>query len=95
MEAYLVVNTNAQIEMQTSDSTAGMTGAIDGTCDIGMASRNLKDSEKEKLTSYEIALDGIAIVVNPKNTNSNITSEQVKDIFTRSEERRVGKECED
>ena len=42
-EAYLKVNTNAEIELQTSDSTAGMTGAMEGTCDIGMASRELKD----------------------------------------------------
>ncbi|MGN0106527.1 MAG: substrate-binding domain-containing protein [Hominilimicola sp.] len=81
-EAYLAVNTNAEIELQTSDSTAGMTGAIEGTCDIGMASRDLKDSEKETLTSTAIALDGIAIIVNPVNPIDDITSEQVKDIFT-------------
>ena len=81
-EAYLAVNTNAEIELQTSDSTAGMTGAIEGTCDIGMASRDLKDSEKETLTATAIALDGIAIIVNPANPIENITSEQVKDIFT-------------
>ena len=81
-EAYLAVNTNAEIELQTSDSTAGMTGAIEGTCDIGMASRDLKDSEKETLTATVIALDGIAIIVNPANPIENITSEQVKDIFT-------------
>ena len=81
-EAYLAVNTNVEIELQTSDSTAGMTGAIEGTCDIGMASRDLKDSEKETLTATAIALDGIAIIVNPANPIENITSEQVKDIFT-------------
>ncbi len=81
-EAYLAVNTNAEIELQTSDSTAGMTGAIEGTCDIGMASRDLKDSEKETLTATAIALDGIAIIVNPANPIENITSEQVKNIFT-------------
>lgn len=81
-EAYLKINTNAAIEIQTSDSTAGMTGTIDGTCQIGMASRELKDSEKEKLTSCEIALDGIAVIVNPENPTENLTSAQVKDIFT-------------
>lgn len=81
-EAYLAVNTNAEIELQTSDSTAGMTGAIEGTCDIGMASRDLKDSEKESLTATAIALDGIAIIVNPVNPIDNVTSENVKDIFT-------------
>lgn len=83
-EAYMSVNTNAEIELQTSDSTAGMTGAIEGTCDIGMASRDLKDSEKETLTAAAIALDGIAIIVNPANPIEDITSENVKDIFTGS-----------
>lgn len=81
-EAYLAVNTNAEIELQTSDSTAGMTGAIEGTCDIGMASRDLKDSEKETLKATAIALDGIAVIVNPVNPIENLTSENVKDIFT-------------
>lgn len=81
-EAYEALNPNATIEIQTSDSTAGMTSAIDGVCDIGMASRELKDSEKEKLTGTAIALDGIAVIVNPKNTVNEMTSEQVKNIFT-------------
>ena len=56
-------------KLQTSDSTAGMTGAIEGTCDIGMASRELKDSESATLTATPIALDGIAVIVNPQNPN--------------------------
>jgi phosphate transport system substrate-binding protein len=64
-EAYLAVNPGADIEIQMSDSTTGMTSAIDGICDIGMASRELKDSEKEKgLVPTVIAIDGIAVVVN-------------------------------
>ena len=83
LEAYQKVNTGAKIELQESDSTTGMTAAIDGTCDIGMASRELKDSEKGAgLTNQVIALDGIAVIVNNKNSASNITSEQVKAIFT-------------
>ena len=83
LEAYKKVNTGAKIELQESDSTTGMTAAIDGTCDIGMASRELKDSEKSAgLTNQVIALDGIAVIVNNKNSASNITSEQVKAIFT-------------
>lgn len=83
LEAYQKVNTGAKIELQESDSTTGMTAAIDGTCDIGMASRELKDSEKSAgLTNQVIALDGIAAIVNNKNSASNITSEQVKAIFT-------------
>ena len=69
LEAYQKVNTGAKIELQESDSTTGMTAAIDGTCDIGMASRELKDSEKSAgLTNQVIALDGIAVIVNNKNS---------------------------
>lgn len=83
LEAYQKVNTGAKIELQENDSTTGMTAAIDGTCDIGMASRELKDSEKSAgLINQVIALDGIAVIVNNKNSASNITSEQVKAIFT-------------
>lgn len=82
-EAYQKVNTNAKIELQESDSTTSMTAAINGTCDIGMASRELKDSEKSAgLTSQVIAIDGIAVIVNNNNSLTNITSEQVKEIFT-------------
>ncbi len=80
-EAYKMVNPAATIEIQMSDSTAGMTGAIDGTCDIGMASRALKDSEKEKLTSIEIALDGIAVIVNKANPLESLSKDQVRAIF--------------
>lgn len=81
-EAYLAINTGAEIEIQTNDSTAGMTGTIDGNFDIGMASRALKDSEKAELTDTAIALDGIAVIVNPKNTIDDLTSEQIKNIYT-------------
>lgn len=81
-EAYLEINPNATIEIQMSDSTSGMTSVLDGTCDIGMASRALKDSELEELTPTAIDLDGIAVIVNTKNSLTNITSEQVKSIFT-------------
>jgi len=81
-EAYVAINPNATIEIQMSDSTSGMTGAIDGTCDIGMASRELKDSEKAVLTDTEIALDGIAVIVNKNNPISELTKEQVKAIYT-------------
>ncbi|MDR3287945.1 MAG: substrate-binding domain-containing protein [Peptococcaceae bacterium] len=81
-EAYLVLNPKAAIEIQMNDSTAGMIGAIDGTCDIGMSSRELKDSEKEQLTGIAIALDGIAVVVNKGNPAANLTKEQIRSIFT-------------
>ena len=81
-EAYTAVNPNAEIEVQMSDSSSGMTGTMEGTCDIGMASRDLKESEAAKLRSTKIALDGIAVIVNPENTASDISSKNVKAIFT-------------
>ena len=59
-----------------------MTAAMDGTCDIGMASRELKDSETEQgLTATTIAMDGIAVVVNLDNPTANLTSDQVKGVY--------------
>lgn len=81
-EAYEKVNPNAKLEIQMSDSSMGLTAAINGTCDIAMASRDLKDTEKEKLVSKKIALDGIAVIVNNSNTAADISSEQVRKIFT-------------
>ena len=82
-EAYGAVNDKVEIEVQQSDSSTGMNNAIDGICDIGMASRELKDSEIEAgLTSTVIAMDGIAVIVNNDNPISGLTSDQVKDIFT-------------
>lgn len=83
IEAYKKINANVTIELQQSDSTTGMTQAGDGTVDIGMASRELKDSEKSKrLKDTKIAIDGIAVIVNKDNSLDSITSEQVKSIFT-------------
>ena len=83
IEGYKKVNTGATIELQESDSTTGMTATKDGTCDIGMASRELKDSETQAgLTSKAIALDGIAIVVNTKNSISDMTVDQIKSVYT-------------
>lgn len=82
-EAYQVVNPNAEIEVQQSDSTTGMQSAIDGICDIGMASRDMKDSEKEAgLNGQTIAMDGIAVIVNQNNDLTTLTLAQVKSIFT-------------
>ncbi len=82
-EGYEAINTGAEIEIQQSDSTTGMESAISGVCDIGMASRALKDSEtSEGLVGQEIALDGIAVIVNKDNALEDITSDQVKQIYT-------------
>lgn len=82
-EAYAAVNDKVEIEVQQSDSTTGMTSAIDGLCDIGMASREVKDSEIEAgLTATVIAQDGIAVIVNNESGVEELTSEQVKAIYT-------------
>ena len=83
IEAYASVNPNAKVELQTSDSTTGVTNAINGTCDIGMASRVLKDSETAKgVKGIVIAVDGIAVVVNKANPIDNASKDQIKSIFT-------------
>ena len=81
-EAYLAVNSGAEIELQESDSTTGMTQTIDGTCDIGMASRDLKDSEVEAgLKATSIALDGIAVIVNNANDVNDLSTDDIAAIF--------------
>lgn len=81
-EAYLAVNTGAEIEIQESDSTTGMTSTIEGICDIGMASRELKDTEiAEGIKGTVIAMDGIAVILNNDSEVSDLTSEQVKNIY--------------
>ena len=82
IEAYQAVNPNAEIELQTSDSTTGVNSAIDGTCDIGMASRDLKDSETGAgAVSTAICMDGIAVVVNNANPLTGLTRDQIKSIY--------------
>ena len=85
IEAYKAINTNADIELQESDSTTGITSTSDGTCDIGMASRELKDTETSLgLKATVIAMDGIAVIVNNNNPADDYTVDQVKNIFTGS-----------
>lgn len=81
-EAYQEVNSGATVEINQSDSTTGMTSAIDGICDIGMASRELTEEEASQLTATVIATDGIAVIVNNANPTDDLTSDQVKSIFT-------------
>lgn len=82
-EAYLERNPGMTVEIQQSDSSTGVSDAIEGTCDIGMASRELKDSEAEKgVASTVIAIDGIAVIVNKENSVEDLTGAQVKDIYT-------------
>ncbi|MCR4735324.1 MAG: substrate-binding domain-containing protein [Treponema sp.] len=83
IEEYKEENPAVTIELQTSDSTTGVTNAINGNCDLGMASRGIKDSEKAKgVKEVTIAIDGIAVIVNKKNPAENMTKSQVEEIFT-------------
>ena len=81
-EAYMALNPEMEIEIQTNDSSSGMLAAKEGTCDIGMASRNLKPSELEALTPQTIARDGIAVIVNKRNQISNISLAKLRDVYT-------------
>lgn len=82
-EAYQKVNNKVTIEVQQSDSTTGVQSAISGICDIGMASRDLKDSETSQgVKATVIALDGIAVIVNNDNPLTGLTSEQVMQMYT-------------
>jgi len=82
-EGYRALNPGASIEVHVSGSGAGITGTIDGLLDIGMSSREVRDSEMEQLgRQITICKDGIAIVVNNANPITNVTSEQVRQIFT-------------
>lgn len=81
-ETYMAVNANVEIEIQTSDSTTGMTSAMEGACEIGMASRELKEAEAAELESTAIAMDGIAVIVNNENPVENLSLEQIGAIYT-------------
>lgn len=82
-EAFQSANPQVTVEVQQSDSTTGVNMALDGTCDIGMASRDLKDSEAGAgAEGTAIALDGIAVIVAPTSSVSDLTSQQVCDIYT-------------
>ena len=81
-DEYIKMNPDVSIEIQESGSSAGIQSAIEGATEIGMSSRELKDEEVSKLVSKQIAMDGIAVIVNKANTLDNITSDQVKSIYT-------------
>lgn len=82
-EAYVAVNPDVTVEINQSDSTTGVNSAVDGICDIGMASRELKDSETEKgALGTVIAMDGITVIVSNDNPAHELTADEVKDIYT-------------
>ena len=81
-DAYEAINPDVTIEVNQSDSSTGVQNAIEGVCDLGMASRELKDSETSQgVSATVIAQDGIAIIVNNDNPVDALTSDQVKEIF--------------
>lgn len=82
-DKYMALNSGVKIEIQQSGSSAGITSAVEGVCQIGMASRELKDSETAKgVTATKIAMDGIAVIVNNDNSCSELTSDQIRKIYT-------------
>jgi len=81
IEGYKLLNASAAIQLQITDSTTGMNSTIEGAYTIGIASRELKDSEKEKLAEVQIALDGIAVIINKNNTVSDLSKDDVKKIY--------------
>lgn len=81
-EDYQKENDTTTIEVQQVGSSAGITNTIDGTSQIGMSSRDLKDEEKSELKEYQIAIDGIAVITNSANKVKDLTLDQVKDIYT-------------
>ena len=99
-EAYMEKHEDVKVTYNPTGSGSGIQAVADGRCDIGLASRNLKDEEKENLNETLVAIDGIAIIVNSENSVADLTVEQIAGLYTgeisnwkRSEERRVGKEC--
>ena len=82
-EAYMALNPDVTVVVQQSDSTTGVTGTIEGTVDLGMASRALKAEEEEQgVVGTTIAMDGIAVIVNLENDTENLTTEQIMNIYT-------------
>lgn len=81
-EAYMAANGGVEIEIQTSDSTTGMTSAMEGSCEIGMVSRELKEAEATALNSCAIAMDGIAVIVNNENPVEDLSLAQICAVYT-------------
>ena len=81
IERYKEINPNGNVQLQISDSSIGMTKTIEGAYDIGMSSRELKENELSELTGTQIALDGIAVIVNKENPVVNLSKENVKKIY--------------
>ena len=81
-EAYIVLNPEVEVEIHQSDSSAGMNAVLNGTCNIGMASRELKEGELKELVPAKIALDGIVVIINNSNPLTDLPKDQIRNIFT-------------
>ena len=81
-ESYMEDNKNVKVTYNPTGSGAGIQAASEGRCDIGLSSRDLKDDEKQTLTQTVVAIDGIAIIVNPQNKAEDLTVEQIGKIYT-------------
>lgn len=80
-DEYKKLNPDVKVQIQQTGSSAGINSAIEGVCDIGMSSRELKSSESAKIKAHKMATDGIAVIVNNSNTVDGLTSEQIRSIF--------------
>lgn len=81
-EAYMEENDNVKITYNPTGSSAGIQAVSEGRCDIGLSSRDLKDDEAKTLEGKVVAIDGIAIIVNPENKADDLSVEQIADIYT-------------
>lgn len=80
-DEYKKLNPDVKVQIQQTGSSAGINSAIEGVCDIGMSSRELKSSESAKIKAHKMATDGIAVIVNNSNTVDGLASEQIRSIF--------------
>ena len=80
-ESYEKLNPDAKVEIQMTDSTSGIRALINGTCDIGMSSRELTPEEEEQASATVIAIDGIAVIVSKDNQHTGLTTDEVQRIF--------------
>lgn len=81
-EAYMADNSGVKVTYNPTGSGSGIKAVQEDRCDIGLSSRDLKDEEKADLTGTVVAIDGIAIIVNPANTTADLTLDQISKIYT-------------
>lgn len=81
-EAYMDRNSDVKVTYNPTGSGAGIQAVQEGRCDIGLSSRNLKDEEKADLSETVVAIDGIAVIVNPENPVADLTVEQIAQVYT-------------